>query len=342
MRLLVLGGTVFLGRHVVETALAQGHRVSVFHRGRTGADLFGGQVERLTGDRDGGLAALGEDRTWDAVVDTSGQLPRLVRDAAVALAHRTHHYTYVSSLSVYADEQTAGQDESAPRRRLEDPSQEEVGPETFGPMKSACETAAEAAVPGRTLVVRPGLLAGPYDPSSRFAYWPLRVARGGDVLLPGPADTPCELTDARDLAAWILRCAEEGVAGAFNATGPTPAKTTFGALFEACRQASGAKADPLFVDEAFLLERHVHPWNDLPLWTGSLGPAIPTHSAAKAIREGLTFRPLVDTCRDTLAWARGAGLDEKLAAGQLGVGLAPEREAFLVAAWRGAWRGPKR
>lgn len=340
MRLLVLGGTVFLGRHVVETALAQGHRVSVFHRGRTGADLFGDAVERLLGDRDSGLAGLGEDRTWDAVVDTSGALPRLVRDAAVALAHRTHHYTYVSSLSVYADEQTVGQDESAPRRRLEDPTQEEVGPETFGPLKSACETAAEAAVPGRTLVVRPGLLAGPYDPTHRFTYWPLRVARGGDVLLPGPAETPCELTDARDLAAWILRAAEEGVTGAFNATGPTPAKTTFGDLFDACLRAAGAKADPLFADEAFLLERHVHPWSDLPLWTGSLGPAIPTHSAAKAIREGLTFRPLVDTCRDTLAWARAAGLEATLAAGQLGVGLAPEREAFLVAAWRGAWRKP--
>lgn len=336
MRLLILGGTIFLGRHLVEAALARGHQVTLFHRGEHGRDLFAGAVERVLGDRDGGLEALegaggGGAGSWDAAIDTCGYLPRLVRDAAVFLAPRVGHYTFISSLSVYADEKTVGQDESAPRHRPPEASVEEVGPETYGPLKVGCEVAAEAALPGRTLVVRPGLLAGPHDGTDRFTYLPVRVARGGDVLLP-PADTPCELTDARDLAAWLVHAVEEGLTGAYNVSGPTPAKTTFGALFEACRAASGADATPVFADEAFLVSQHVHPWTEVPLWTGSLGPAIPTHSAAKAIADGLRFRPLVETCRDTLAWHRERG------APALKAGLPAERDAFLLAAWAGAWR----
>src|SRR6478672_8232941 len=219
MRLLVLGGTQFLGRHLVEVALREGDAVTIFHRGRTNPDLFAGQVERISGDRDGGLDALAGGE-WDAVVDTCGYVPRVVAASARALADRCGHYTFVSTESVYGDVGEPGLDESAPVAVLDDPATEVVDGETYGGLKALCEEAAEAAMPGRVLNVRPGLIVGPHDPSDRFTYWPRRLARGGEVLAPGSAEGLVQVIDARDLAEWAVRMVEGGKTGVYNATGP--------------------------------------------------------------------------------------------------------------------------
>src|SRR5688572_29497367 len=197
MRLLVLGGTKFLGRAVVEAAVARGHEPTLFHRGLTNPGLFP-DLEHLRGDRDGGLAAL-QGRTWDAVIDPSGYVPRIVRASAELLADAVEHYTFISSISVYPSFPTPGMDESSPVGTLEDPTVEDV-PAHYGPLKALCEQAAEAAMPGRVFHVRAGLIVGPNDPSDRFTYWPVRVAKGGDVLAPGSPERPVQIIDVRDLA----------------------------------------------------------------------------------------------------------------------------------------------
>ena len=202
MRLLVLGGTRFLGRHLVEAALREGDAVTIFHRGRTNPDLFAGQVERISGDRDGDLDALASGE-WDAVVDTCGYVPRVVAASAAALSSRCGHYTFVSSESVYGDVGEPGIDESAPVDELVDPATEVVDNETYGGLKALCEAAAEAAMPGRVLNLRPGLIVGPWDRLDRFAYWPRRIAAGGDVLVPGRPERAVQFIDGRDLAGWM-------------------------------------------------------------------------------------------------------------------------------------------
>jgi len=321
MRILVLGGTIFLGRHAVDHALARGHEVTLFHRGRHGAELFP-EVERILGDRDGGLDALG-DREWDAVIDTCGYVPRVVGDSARRLADRAGLYVFVSSLSVYADDSTPGQDESGPVVELSDPTVETVTGETYGGLKALCERAAEDAMPGRTLSVRPGLIVGPHDPTDRFTYWPVRVARGGPVLAPAPPENPVEFTDVRDLGAFLVHAAETGSTGVTNASGPTPEKTTTGALLDCCREVAGSDAELRWADETFLEEHGVAPWSDLPLWVGTGMPGFSTRSTERAVAAGLAFRPMEETIRDTLRWAR----DRE---GPLKAGLSPEREAELI------------
>ncbi|MBM3497007.1 MAG: NAD-dependent epimerase/dehydratase family protein, partial [Armatimonadetes bacterium] len=224
VRLLVLGGTVFLGRHLVAEALARGHRVTLFHRGRHGADLFP-EAERILGDRDGGLSALA-DESWDAVVDTSGYVPRVVGAAARMLAPAVGFYVFVSSVSVYADFSPVGMDEDAPLGQMADPSVEEITGETYGPLKALCESEVRSAFGARCAVVRPGLIVGPHDPSDRFTYWPVRCQRGGEVLAPGDPERPVQFIDAGDLAAWIVTMCVRQAGGVFNAVGPTD-PTTF-------------------------------------------------------------------------------------------------------------------
>lgn len=328
MRLLVLGGTQFLGRHLVDAALEAGDAVTLFHRGRTNPGLFAGRVERIEGDRDGGLDVLtgGE---WDAVVDTCGYVPRVVAASASALAGRCGHYTFVSSESVYGDVSEAGIDETAPVARLRDPATERIDGETYGGLKALCEEAAEAAIPGRVLNVRPGLIVGPWDPTDRFTYWPRRIAAGGRVLLPGGAERPVQFVDARDLAAWILAAARRGLAGTFNACGPAE-RTGMGVVFDACAAVSGSDARAAWTDERALIDAGVEPWSELPLWVGE--GATPTDagfmqiSSARAIAEGLAFRPVEEVVRDTLEWDRGHPEFRSAAA------LTPEREAELLAA----------
>jgi 2'-hydroxyisoflavone reductase len=313
MRLLILGGTLFLGRHLVEAALARGDEVTLFNRGRTNPELFP-TVEKLGGDRDtGDLEAL-RGRTWDAVVDTSARVPRWVRDTARSLAEAVEHYTLVSSGSVYVDTSSPGTDETGEVHVLVDETAEEItNAETYGALKALCERAAEEAMPGRALNVRTGLVVGPYDNSGRFTYWVHRIARGGDVLAPEPRDQPVQFIHARDLADWILRAAEDCLGGVFNATGPAE-PLTMERFLEECRAATGSNANLVWRDANALEESGVEPWSDLPLWLGT-DPTIQgflSVDVSKAIAAGLRFRPLVETVRDTLEKAEttaDAGLD---------------------------------
>jgi len=353
VRLLVLGGTIFLGRHLVAAARARGHEVTLLHRGVHGAELFP-DVERILADREAGLGAVHalRGRAWDAVIDTCGYVPRVVGASAEALAGAVGHYTFVSSLSVYADTSRAGIAEDAAVATLEDETIEAVTGETYGALKALCERAAERAMPGRVLVVRPGLIVGPHDPTDRFTYWPARFARGDAALVPGRPQRRIGFVDARDLADWMLAAVEDGVTGVFNVNGPDGV-LTMGELVDACRDAcrtarrgAGAPrgAEPVWVDEAFLLERGVAPWSDLPLWipeSAAESAGFFAFDVARALARGLTFRPLATTVRDTLGWHATRPTDHAWRAG-----MTPAREAELLAAWRtrssGASRPPSR
>jgi 2'-hydroxyisoflavone reductase len=329
MRLLVLGGTVFLGRHLVEAALAQGHDVTIFNRGRHNPELFDG-VRKLRGDRDGDLGALRGSR-WDAVVDMSGHLPRAVRDVAAALSDAVEHYTFVSTLAVYAGfPKVPDLSEDAPLLTPPpEPAADQVTPATVGPLKVLCERALEQSLPGRSLVVRAGLLAGPYDPTDRFTYWPRRVAQGGEVLAPGRPGLRVQLIDARDLAEWILECAQARRTGVYNATGPAR-PLTMSQLLETCKRESDSDATFMWPDDEFLIGAGVKPRMELPLWMPG-APGAARVDCRRALAAGLRWRSLGETARDTLAWdeSRGAALPRR-------AGITPEREAQLLEAWRTA------
>ena len=333
MKLLVLGGTEFLGRAVVETALGRGHEVTLFNRGRTNPGLFP-EAEKLHGDRDGDLGAL-EGRAWDAVVDPSGYVPRVVKASAELLRDSVERYVFVSSVSVYRSFAQRGIDETAPVIELDDPSSEDVNAD-YGGLKALCEHVVEEAFPGRSANVRAGLIVGPHDPTDRFTYWPRRIARGGEVLAPGRPERPVQFVDVRDLGLWIVELAESRTAGTFNATGPDP-WTTMGDVLAACRRVAGSEATVTWVDESFLLEREVGQWLELPLWVAeSNGDWAHLHEVdvSRAVAAGLSFRPLAETVRDTLAWDSEDTSERRPMAAR--VGLAPDREADLLAAWHGA------
>jgi 2'-hydroxyisoflavone reductase len=317
LRLLLLGGPKFLGRAVIDAALERGHGLTLFNRGTTGAELYP-ELERIVGDRDGNLDGL-RGRAWDAVVDTSGYLPRVVGASARLLADAVDHYVFVSSISVYASAADPV-DEGSALAELSAPGSEDVSTD-YGALKAHCERAVEAAFPARSTLVRAGLIVGPHDPTGRFTYWPHRVARGGDVLVPGPAWRPVQFVDVRDLAAWMVTAAENRLAGPFNATGPG----TMGAVVDAARRVSGSSARSVEVDDAFLAGHGVGEWLELPLWVDRDGElrAVFSVDNTRATAAGLTFRPLDDTVAATLA-------DSPLVDG---VGLTPEREAALLAAW---------
>jgi 2'-hydroxyisoflavone reductase len=326
VRILFLGGTRFAGRHMVEAALSRGHQVTLFNRGQSNPDLFPG-LERIRGDRDGGLAPL-EGRRFDAVVDTCGYVPRVVRASARVLAGSAGHYTFVSSMSVYPDETPPGLTEEMPVSTIVDATVEEITDETYGALKALCEHEVSEAFPDATLVLRCGLIVGPFDPSDRFTYWPHRVARGGEILAPGPPDYRLQVIDARDLAEWTLKMIESGQAGVFNAVGPAE-PFTLKALLETCREVSGSDARFTWVTEEFITEAGAEPWSDLPLWLPAGFEGVMQADVSKVARAGLQLRPLPDTVRDTLAWDATLPADRELKAG-----LTPEREAELLAAWR--------
>jgi 2'-hydroxyisoflavone reductase len=312
--LLVLGGTKFLGRAIVDSALAGGHELTLFNRGETNAGLFR-EVEQLHGDRDGGLDALAG-REWDAVVDTCGYFPRIVRMSAEALAGHVATYCFVSSVSVYAD-LSGGVDEESPVGALDDESPEEFGAEfeRYGPFKALCERAAQETYGDRALVVRPGLIVGPHDPTGRFTYWPHRLARGGEILAPAPPERLAQFIDVRDLAEWIVRLLAEGRGGLFNATGEG---VPWGELL--------AGADVTWVSDEFLVAQEVGEWMELPLWIADPAFAgMHRTDVSRADAAGLRTRPVAATIRDTLTLAETVD----------GVGLRPEREAELLAAWHG-------
>jgi 2'-hydroxyisoflavone reductase len=335
MRLLILGGTVFLGRYLVEASLARGHEVTLFNRGQHNPELYP-DVEKLRGDRDGDLAAL-RGRRWDAVVDTSGYVPRVVRASAKLLAEAAEHYTFISSISVYPHFRSLGQDEHAAVGTIDDPAIEELNGETYGPLKALCEGAVEQALPGRALVIRPGLIVGPHDASDRFTYWVRRVAQGGEVLAPAHPGWHTQLIDVRDLADWTVRMVEQKQIGVYNATGPEY-DLTIGQLLDACRAVSGSDARFTWVSEQFLVEHEVGPWIELPLWIPQSDPdmlGFSDVSCARAIAAGLAFRDLALTVRDTLAWDAGrpGQAHAPAQALQLRAGLSREREQVLLQAW---------
>ena len=300
MKLLVLGGTKFLGRHTVDAALAAGHDVTIFTRGQTNADLYP-HVERLTGDRDGDLGAL-EGRAWDGVIDTSGYVPRVLRQSAELLRDAVGRYVFVSSISVYADF-SKPLDESSPVAELDDPATEEIT-EHYGALKAACETVVGEVYGDRGANVRAGLLVGPYDPTDRFTYWPRRLAAGGDVLGPGDPDAPVQFVDARDLGAWLVKLALAGPGGVFNATGPAW-RLTFRELLDRAAAALGFDASVIWVDEQRVLDAGIEGWTELPLWLpGDEYAGMAQADTHRARNAGLTFRPLEQTVVDTLAWDR--------------------------------------
>ncbi len=327
MKLLVIGGTRFLGRAIVNDALAAGHEVTLFNRGQSNPDLYSGQVETLIGDRDGGLGIL-DGRSFDAVIDTCGYVPRLVRDSAEKLKDAVEHYTFISTVSVYSDATAANQDESAPLGSMEDETIEEVTGETYGPLKVLCEKAADDVLGAeRVLHVRAGLIVGPHDLSDRFTYWPARVARGGEVLAPDAPDRAVQFVDVRDLAAWTVKATEAKLHGPYNATGPD-GRLTIGEMLHTCQEQSGSDAHFTWVNEAFLLENEVGAYVELPLWVPAEFAGMESFNCQKAIAAGLSFRSLAETVSDTLAWQATRPADY-----QWRGGLSPEREADLLQKW---------
>jgi len=323
LRILVLGGTQFLGRHLVEAALGRGHEVTLFNRGRTRPRLFP-EAERLRGDRDGGLAALSSGE-WDVVVDTSGFVPRVVQQTAELLRARVGRYLFVSSISVYADFSRPGVDEDAPVAPLEQETEDHRS-QAYGALKALCEETVREAYGPRSTIVRPGLIVGPCDPTGRFTYWPVRIAAGGRVLAPEPRDAPVQVIDARDLAEWCLHLVEADVDGTFNAVGPEAPLTMERVLAE-CVRIGGGGATFVWAEARWLVDQGVQEWMELPLWIA--GPEFAGHSQvdnSRARAAGLRFRPLRTTIADTLAWATSGAAPPDAPAG-----LSREREQELLA-----------
>jgi 2'-hydroxyisoflavone reductase len=322
VKLLVLGGTKFLGRSAVEAAIARGHEVTLFNRGETNPELFP-EAEKLLGDRQHDLAAL-EGRTWDAVIDPSGYVPHVVRASAEALADSTGHYLFISSVSVYADFSRPPDEDSLLEKLADDKPADRLLEDysNYGALKVLCELAVEETMPDRHALVRPGLIVGPHDPTGRFTYWPHRIARGGEVLVPGPPETTVQFIDVRDLGNWVIDLSERKVGGRFNAINEG---VSWQALADTCREVAGSNASFTYVDGDYLVEQGVNEWMELPLWLHD-PEAVGMHrtDVSRAINAGLTFRPLEDTVRGSLDEAETT--DE--------AGMAPEREAELLAAWQ--------
>ncbi|HEY6046880.1 MAG TPA: NAD-dependent epimerase/dehydratase family protein [Pyrinomonadaceae bacterium] len=338
LKILVLGGTGFTGPFQVKYALSRGHQVTVFNRGRTHPGELPKEAEQLIGDRNGKLDAL-KGRKWDVVIDVPTTLPVWVRDAAEILKGNVDRYIFVSTISVYTNVSKPGADETAPLLKYEGADAMKETSQTlrasnfalYGPLKALSEAEAEKWFPGKTLIVRPGLIVGPGDESDRFTYWPVRVARGGEVLAPGNPSDPVQFIDARDLAEWIIRMAEQGTVGTFNATGPK-SKLGIGEMLNGIKKATKSDAQFTWVDADFLAAQKVRAWSDMPVWVPPRGDegGFATISIKRALDKGLTFRPLADTTQATLDWFRKQSANRQ---SKLGSGITAEREKEVLAAW---------
>lgn len=328
--ILILGGTGFLGPATVEAATARGHRLTLFNRGRTRPDLFP-NIEVLHGDRDPkvgeGIKAL-EGRKWDAVIDNSGNFPRMVAASAQLLAPNVKQYIYISSISAYADNSVENADEAAPLATTSDPSVEKITEQTFGPLKVLCEKSAQAAFSGRAAVVRPGYIVGPDDPSGRFTYWPVRCDRGGEVLAPGAPSDPLQIIDVRDLGAWLITLVEQATTGVFNACGPK-ARLAWGDVLGACRKAGSTESTLTWAPADWLAKQGEV---NFPIWApyGGETRGFHTWKNTRAVQAGLTFRPYRQTVADTLAWYKSQGQDGRTRL----AGPSDKKEAELLAAWK--------
>lgn len=378
LRLLILGGTGFIGPWMAEFAVARGHHVTLFNRGRR--EKFVGApdgVEHLYGNRDPNLHAQSkvvdgkevddetspkglselEGKKWDAVIDNSGYVPRIVKASAELLAPNVGQYLFISTLSVYKDNSKPGLDESDALAKMVDPTNENVQ-QHYGALKALCEQAAEEAMPGRVTVVRPGYIVGPKDTTDRFTYWPVRTGRGGEVLVPGNPDDAVQFIDVRDLADFTLRCIENRILGTFNATGPER-KLPVSELMAACLAASkatGNKGDATFTHIPYdWLAANDCPPGSLPILLPSEGEYAGFHgrSVAKAVAAGMRYRSAEETCRAILEWwpeavklrekvakeveadrkAKGLPVQPSPPADRLRAGIPQEKEAELLAKW---------
>ena len=326
MKVLILGGKRFLGIALVDALLQAGHTPTLFNRGLTNPELFP-KVKNLIGEREGDLSAL-KRRKWDAVIDTSGFIPRIVKQSASFLSGRCQSYTFISSISVYQDFKQPDIDEEYPLAQLEDPEDEDYTGDSYGPLKALCEYEIQKNFDGRVLVFRPGLIVGPNDPTDRFTYWPWRVSLGGKVLAPAPPSSNLQYIDVRDLAEFIIKMIEKEKEGVYNVTGPKK-PVTFGSLLVACREASLSDASFVWAEEPFLLNEGVTPWTDLPLWVPSSDPAFTGFyniNISKALKANLNFRPLSQTVTDTLTWLKTRPKSKKL---KVGMDIARETEILI-------------
>lgn len=339
LSILMLGGTGFLGPHTVRYALERGHDVTLFNRGRTNADMFP-ELETVIGNRDPnvdqGLSRL-SGRRWDAVIDTSGYVPRVVGASAELLANSAEQYLFVSTICQY-DNWLEGPDhgtEERPRGRLDDPASEDVQAH-YCELKGYCEEAAEARMPGRVTQIRPGLIVGPRDGTDRFTYWPVRALRGGEMLAPGKPTDLTQYIDVRDLAAFMVHCLEQNLMDSYNLVRPP---MPFGELLDACAQVADNDVSMTWIPAEFLAAQDVQSWRDLQVWVDTDGPRSGslTWSPNKALAAGLTIRPVAETVRDTLAWFRSLPDDRQAS---LRSGLNTERERAVLEAWRDASAGP--
>ncbi len=335
LKILVLGGTGFIGPALVPLAQARGHEITLFNRGKTNKELFP-EVEKIIGDRDPkkgeGIKGL-EGRTWDVVFDDCGYYPRMVTASAEVLAKsKLGHYVYISSISCYAKNDVEGADESAELATMPDPTVEKM--EFYGPLKALCEQAAEKAMPGKTTVVRPGYIVGPGDPTDRFTYWPVRFDKGGTILVPGATTDPLQIIDVRDLAAFLLRVAENKTIGTFNACGPAK-RLSWGETIEACKASSSKKTDTMVLKwmpvEKITALKDDPMMKDVefPIWAPYAGDSKGFHtwSNARAVAAGLTFRPITQICADTLAWWKTLPADRQK---KMDRQLSPEKEAEIL------------
>lgn len=324
MNLLILGGTRFVGRHITEAALARGHTVTLFNRGQSNPTLFP-NVEKLVGDRTVDLSPL-HGRRWDAVIDVNGYLPRPVRAAVELLADQVIHYTFISTISVYARMDVPNQAEDAPLGMLADPTTEEITGETYGPLKVLCEQAVQQGFGERATIIRPGYIVGPHDTTDRFTSWLRRINQGGEMLAPGDPNAPLQFIDGRDLAAFTLLQTEARQSGIYNATGPAQ-PLTWGETFAEARRVYNADTNFVWIDEAFLQTQELA-GHELPMWAPAAYQGLLQTNIERAVAAGLRFRPLAETLADTLVWDQQEGTPK--------AGLSPEREAALLQAWRSA------
>jgi 2'-hydroxyisoflavone reductase len=334
LRILILGGTGFTGPFQVRYALGRGHKVTVFNRGKTHPGELPKEAEQLIGDRNGKLDAL-KDRQWDVVIDNPTTLPAWVRDAAQILKGNVERYVFISTISAYGDT-SKGVDESAPLAKYDGPdafketleAMKASGYKTYGPLKALSEREAEKWFPGKVLIIRPGLIVGPGDETDRFTYWPVRIERGGEVLAPGLPNDPVQFIDARDLAEWTIRMAENRETGIYNATGPAK-PLVIGDMLGGIKTALNSNAKFTWASAEFLKQQKVQAWSDMPVWAGD-EPGLARTNISRALAKGLTFRSLADTASEALAWFKSQPQDRQ---SHLKAGLTPEHEAEVLAAW---------
>lgn len=311
MRILVLGGTIFLGRYIVKEALERGHEVTLFNRGKHNPHLFP-EIEKIKGNREHDLDHL-KDKTWDVVIDTCGYVPRIVRESVKYLHNYVRNYVFISSISVYKDQKEIGIAEDYPVRKLENEKTEEVNGSTYGPLKALCEKEVVNGFNSNSLIIRPGLIVGPHDPTNRFTYWPVRIDKGDRMIAPGNPENPVQIIDVRDLASWILMLVENKISGTYNAVGPNYS-LTWKKFLQLGKDALNQDAEFCWINDKFLLENELEPWTELPLWIpySDEMKGFNAVNISKAIDAGLKFRPLIQTLKDTFEWFRDNEFDGEL------------------------------